>query len=609
MASRRATRSNPPLKGLGTMQAPFQVLAATAWLLSAFGLANAVAPTRTFAFSSGVDAIDAAYELALREMSGLSGARHGKGGHFLAGAGWPSLWTRDTSYAVELSAGLVFPKISEESLRKCGMRGVWMQDSCAHFGGWPYLSDAIVGARGAWSLYLVTGDVEFLRWAYGVTVKSLALAERDVFDEKSGLFKGCSSFMESNSGYPEKYRNKGRLVGQTKALSTNLLHHSGYVLGAKMGGIVGAEKSDIDHLRAKGRKLRDAIHTRLWNETRGNYAYFEDENGHLVEQNEGLGLGLLLTDPEFAEDDDRIRRLFNTTHRTPRGLPCLWPQFKHKHLWGVFDLYHNGRIWPFVQGYWAVAAASHNRVDVFEEEFRNLLLLSQSPDPTFAEFYELDGTFPRDRRRQLWSDTGFLGMIYRGLFGMTFQPDGIAFNPVKPHGLFGDAVTLKNVPYRNMTLDISVRGSGAHVASFTLDNQPAVVSGEDAFIKSDLQGKHTISIVMKDPNVNVAQQHPEVAYLDGEDALSILISNWLYFLMFVAIIPVLLFWGSWSMLVLRKLNVCLEIEFRWGKTHKPRGSPPPRTSKKDQLSNSTTCDGIENGVNLRQRMAVSSTAE
>ncbi|EJK49473.1 hypothetical protein THAOC_31651, partial [Thalassiosira oceanica] len=115
MASRRATRSNPPLKGLGTMQAPFQVLAATAWLLSAFGLANAVAPTRTFAFSSGVDAIDAAYELALREMSGLSGARHGKGGHFLAGAGWPSLWTRDTSYAVELSAGLVFPKISEES--------------------------------------------------------------------------------------------------------------------------------------------------------------------------------------------------------------------------------------------------------------------------------------------------------------------------------------------------------------------------------------------------------------------------------------------------------------------------------------------------------------
>ena len=33
------------------------------------------------------------------------------------------------------------------------------------------------------------------------------------------VFMGCSSFLESNSGYPEKYMNDGELVGKTKVAS------------------------------------------------------------------------------------------------------------------------------------------------------------------------------------------------------------------------------------------------------------------------------------------------------------------------------------------------------------------------------------------------------
>ena len=141
------------------------LLAAAASLSLALGFANAATPApdasppKKFVFSSGVGEIDAAYALALWEMSA---AEYGEGGHFLAGHGWQGLWTRDTSYAVELAAGLVHPGIAEASLRKCARDGVWMQDSCMHFGGWPNLSDAIVGAWGAWALYLVTGDAENL---------------------------------------------------------------------------------------------------------------------------------------------------------------------------------------------------------------------------------------------------------------------------------------------------------------------------------------------------------------------------------------------------------------------------------------------------------------
>ena len=103
---------------------------------------------------------------------------------------------------------------------------MWLQDECGHFGGWPHLTDAIVGAQGAWSLFVINGDTQFLSWAYNITKNSLRRAERDAYD-KTGLFTGCSSFMESNSGYPDKYKKNGDLVGSTKALSTNMLYYNG----------------------------------------------------------------------------------------------------------------------------------------------------------------------------------------------------------------------------------------------------------------------------------------------------------------------------------------------------------------------------------------------
>lgn len=204
-----------------------------------------------------------------------------------------------------------------------------------------------MGVRGAWTIYLVTGDKEWLTWSYDITKRSLARAERDVFDESTGLFLGCSSFMESNSGYPEKYRNRGHLVGKTKALSTNLLYYAGYNFGAKMGELLGKPDSEVQELRKKGNKLRDTIRSRLWSTEHGYYSYVEDENNKLLPQMEGLGESLALFD-DFETDPDRINSIFEYTHRTERGLPCLWPRFKNT-VAGIFDYYHNGRLWPFVQ--------------------------------------------------------------------------------------------------------------------------------------------------------------------------------------------------------------------------------------------------------------------
>ena len=117
-------------------------------------------PPELILTSSSSSSYENAYKLALEE-TGCNVAYN----NFVAGTGWSQLWTRDTSYTAELGASLLHPNVVKTSLMASvdvldNGKKVWLQDKCGHFGGWPNLSDAIVGARGAWSLYLATGDKE-----------------------------------------------------------------------------------------------------------------------------------------------------------------------------------------------------------------------------------------------------------------------------------------------------------------------------------------------------------------------------------------------------------------------------------------------------------------
>ena len=187
------------------------------------GLAAQSEMSASFEFASGVPAYDQAYQKARQVI-----AADVKDGKFLAGQNWAQVWTRDTSYSVELACALLHPDVSKTTLlgltqSVAGIGECWYQDKCGHFAGWPNLTDAIVGASGAWALYLVTGDRELVRPIYDRTVRSLKRAEQDAYDPQTGLFRGCASFMESNSGYPKKYAMKGDMIARTCALSTCLL--------------------------------------------------------------------------------------------------------------------------------------------------------------------------------------------------------------------------------------------------------------------------------------------------------------------------------------------------------------------------------------------------
>ena len=137
-----------------------------------------------------------------------------------------------------------------------------------------------------------------------------------------------------------------------------------------------------------------------------------------------------------------------------------------------------------------MAAAQHKQVDLFSHELKGLTALSQKGN-TFAEFYQLNGTFPEERRSQLWSATGYISMIYHGVFGIRLELDGIRFSPMKPADLFeAQTIYLNNIHYRGMILNIHLHGVGTTITSFELNHKKQL----KPFIQSDQRGYFDVDI-------------------------------------------------------------------------------------------------------------------
>jgi hypothetical protein len=107
-------------------------------------------------------------------------------------------------------------------------------------------------------------------------------------------------------------------------------------------------------------------------------------------------------------------------------------------------------------------------------------------------------------------------MIFHGLFGMNFQPNGIKFAPLKPASVFAETISLEGVKYRGMVLNINVSGSGVEIASFEVDGQKEYVP----FISGDLTGTHSVSITLGKTASDFVNEVPTLSSLDSTDKVS-----------------------------------------------------------------------------------------
>lgn len=430
----------------------------------------------------------------------------------MAGLGYDTPWTRDAAINTWNGAGLLLSDISKDTLLS-----VLIDDNGAVRIGGQYW-DAIIWAVGAWWEYLYTGDKEFLSLSLNAVKNSLKYFEETEFDSNLNLFRGPACYGDGVAAYPDIYAcgssgiesfptdfpelayPKG--VGiPMHTLSTNCLYYYAYVLIDKMANELNVE-TDKSYAE-KAEKLKNSVNRHFYLADKDTYRYIVDDFGNCDYQ-EGMGLSFAIL---FGiADKEQAASVFNNIHISPQGIPCVWPSFsRYSTSDGSGFGRHSGTVWPHIESFFADAACKCGRGDLFENELR-LMAARAVRDGQFAEIYHpLSGQIYGGRQerynlgvfdwkselKQTWSATGFIRMILMNLIGMDFAEDGIHFSPCPVCGITD--ITLKNITYRNMTLDISISGSGKTVDKFVVNGQ----SSEKAFVSADLHGSVNVNIIMK----------------------------------------------------------------------------------------------------------------
>jgi len=162
---------------------------------------------------------------------------------------------------------------------------------------------------------------------------------------------------------------------------------------------------------------------------------------------------------------------------TPYGIASITPHFSRFN--DDRPGRHNRMIWPFVNAFFADACLKAGYPAGFDFELFNLADLAiNKGDYSFWEIYDPKNGFPDGGwqgghwgplEHQTWSATGFLSMVWNGVAGIRLEKDKIVFKPYLPTGI--DNLSLTELKYGNMILNIHLEGEGTKIKAFKLNGQ------------------------------------------------------------------------------------------------------------------------------------------
>lgn len=414
-----------------------------------------------------------------------------------AGSGYGGEWTRDIAINTWNGVSLLRPEIARFSL--------WSvtTDDRSRVGHQYW--DKIIWVVAAYNHYLVTGDRDFLRRAYLCSKNTIAELEDSAFERRYGLFMGPAVFQDGIAGYDEpvcdpendsSYVLDHKNASAIKCLSTNCTYYAAYRALAAMSRLEGDNLAAGFERRAKA--LRTAIRKNLYDPTGNKLNYLVDHRGVVHPYQEALGIAFaglsgVVTPAEMS-------RIVRGAYVSDFGIPCVYPAFPRFTVEQPGR--HNATIWPFVNAFYADAAMRAGQTEAFESELKNMarLAIEYGPD-NFQEVYNMttgapDGGWQRGKKwwlnpHQTWSATGYLRLFLLDVFGMEFSTEGLTLRPAGLNGF--DRIELKDVPYRNALLDITLKGQGQKIARCTIDGRQT----PKAFIPTAATGRVKIEIELK----------------------------------------------------------------------------------------------------------------
>jgi hypothetical protein len=433
-------------------------------------------------YSSLYPLSDALYNLTLEE------ARRAvePDGTLRTGKEWGGVWTRDVSYSIILAQAALQPQVAMASLlRKVTPEGRIVQDTGTG-GAYPCSTDRVIWAVAAWEIYKVTGDEEWLRRVYPIVRQSIADDQQNVYDSATGLVRGESSFLDwREQTYPRWMQPVD--IYQSQNLGTNAVHFQANVVLAQMARQLGETAVAAAHEQVAA-GIKAGINKHLWQESAGYYGQYLYGRNFLSLSPRAEALGEALSVWFGIADEARAKTVVARTPTTDFGIPCIYPQIS-----GI-PPYHNNAVWPFVQSYWALAAAkAGNEASLTESMaaiYRPAALFLTNKENFVAENGDFAGT-QINSSNMLWSLSGSLSLVYKILFGMHYETDRLVFQPFVPQAFQGER-KLTNFKYRQAVLDIEMQGFGNVIKTITLDDQPLA----GAAVPATLTGRHALRIVL-----------------------------------------------------------------------------------------------------------------
>lgn len=402
------------------------------------------------------------------------------------GVNWGGVWTRDVSYSTILGISMVQTEAAKKSLlAKVDRLGRIIQDTGTG-GSWPCSTDRLIWVMAAFELYKVTGDESWKKTIYPIIKRSLETDRATVFDSETGLVRGESTYLDwRQQEYP--LWMKPADIYQSENLGTECVHYSAWEILSKLEEELG-EKGKAAEYRQIADGIRDAVNKELWMDGKGWYAQYLYGRNYPTLSPRFETLGEALTIILGICPEDRTAALVECAPCENFGTPCFYP-----HIKGI-PPYHNDTMWPFVQGFWNIAAAKAGNPDAVLHGiaciYRMAALFLTNKENVVITNGHCTGT-EINSSRQLWSIAGSLSSVFNVLMGIELTDNGIAFRPVVPEEMKGTR-KLEGFRWRKSILDICVDGFGAGIKSFSIDG----VESKDAFFPSTLEGRHNVSIIL-----------------------------------------------------------------------------------------------------------------
>lgn len=441
---------------------------------------------------------------------------------FETGLHWTYVWTRDLSYAADLSLAFVDPTRAVNSLTfktspfRSGVtppaglpKDSWqiIQDTGSG-GSWPVSTDRVTWAFGAGRV-LSTLDgkarADFVQHAYKVLRGTVEADRIAIYDSYDGLYTGEQSFLDwRDQTYAPYVLQDLTELAQSKALSTNVAHFQALKLTGELAAELGHSEEAARYAKWAD-ALKTSINKGFWLPEKGLYASITTPDARAVPVEKYDMLGEALAVIYGVADADQSRQVVANYPHAPFGVPVYYPQQPE------IPVYHNRAIWPFVTAYSLAAAAKVRNTAVADNAIDSLMRASALHLTNTENLEWLTGQTHFDNGpvvnspRQLWSVGGYIGMVAGTVFGFHPESDSLRIDPfLTTHTrklLGGQEATLSDIPYKGRKLKIVLKlPAEAHegyypLASVRLNGS---VVGQDIKL-SQLTAENTIEVTFGSP--------------------------------------------------------------------------------------------------------------